>query len=93
MKTNKDVQAIMEFNGVIRNYLKMKRIELKVELGEEIKLNTTIFKPIEIIGELPSMYRVFNVEVKHNNGTLTYRQLHELHLIELVKRSQNNKQL
>jgi len=93
MKTNKDVQAIMEFNGVIRNYLKMKRIELKVELGEEIKLNTTIFKPIEIIVELPSMYRVFNVEVKHNNGTLTYRQLHELHLIELVKRSQNNKQL
>jgi hypothetical protein len=39
------------------------------------------------------MYRVFNVEVKHNNGALTYRQLHELHLIELRKRGQNNKQL
>ena len=36
MKTNKDVQAIMEFNGVIKNYLKMKRIELRVDLNEEI---------------------------------------------------------
>ena len=62
-------------------------------MNEEIKLNTTTFKPIEIIGELPSTYRVFNVEVKHNNGTVTYRQLHELHLIELRKRGQNNKQL
>ena len=93
MKTNKDVQAIMEFNGVIKNYLKMKRIESRVELNEEISINNTVFKAVKIIGELPNMYRVFNVEVKHNNGTLTYRQMHELHLIELRKRSQNTKQL
>ena len=87
MKTNKDVQAIMEFNRVIKNYLKMKRIELRVDLNEEIKLNTTIFKPIEIIGELPSMYRVYNVEVSHGNRVVKHRQLHELHLIALKKRS------
>ena len=90
MKTNKDVQAIMEFNGVIRNYIKMKRIELRVELNEEIKLHTRIFKPIEIIGELPSMYRVYNVEIKRDNGVVYYKQFHELHLIELKKRANEN---
>ena len=89
----KDVQTILEFNGIVRNYVKMKRIESRVELNEEIIVNNTVFKPVQIIGELPNMYRVFNVEVKHNNGTLTYRQMHELHLIELRKRSQNTKQL
>ena len=87
MKTNKDVQSIMEFNGVIRNYIKMKRIQLRVELNEEIKLHTRIFKPIEIIGELPSMYRIFNVEIKRDNGVVYYKQFHELHLIELKKRA------
>ena len=87
MKTNKDVQSIMEFNGVIRNYIKMKRIELRVELNEEIKLHTRIFKPIEIIGELPSMYRIYNVEIKRDNGVVYYKQFHELHLIELKKRA------
>ena len=89
----KDVQTILEFNGIVRNYVKMKRIESRVELNEEISINNTVFKAVKIIGELPNMYRVFNVEVKNNNGTLTYRQMHELHLIELRKRSQNTKQL
>ena len=37
----KDVQTILEFNGIVRNYVKMKRIESRVELNEEIIINNT----------------------------------------------------
>ena len=33
----KDIQTILEFNGIVRNYVKMNRIESRVELNEEIK--------------------------------------------------------
>lgn len=88
----KDMQCILEFNGVIRNYLKMKRIENRIELNEIIEINTTTFKPIKVIGELPNMYRVFDVECKynHNNSRIIIKQFHELHLIELKNRANEN---
>ena len=47
----KDVQTILEFNGIVMNYVKMKRIESRVELNEEIIVNNTVFKPVQIIGD------------------------------------------
>ena len=33
------------------------------------------------------MYRIYNVEIKRDNGVVYYKQFHELHLIELKKRA------
>jgi hypothetical protein len=86
----KDMQGILEFNGIVRNYLKMKRIENRIELNEEIKLRSRVFKPVKVILEKSNMYRIFEVEVTRNYGNIIYKQLHELHLIELKKRANEN---
>ena len=81
-----DLEAICEFNRIVKNYIKMNRIADKIELNEKIIINGSIFKPIKIIGELPNGYRVF--EVEHTSFMKTsFKQMHELHLIEIKKRS------
>ena len=81
-----DLEVICEFNRIVKNYIKMNRIADKIELNEKIIINGLIFNPIKIIGELPNGYRVF--EVEHTSFMKTsYKQMHELHLIEIKKRS------
>ena len=81
-----DLEAICEFNRIVKNYIKMNRIADKIELNEKIIINGLIFKPVKIIGELPNGYRVF--EVEHTSFMKTsFKQMHELHLIEIKKRS------
>ena len=72
-----------------KSSIKNNPIETKIELNETIRLGSTIFKPIEILGELPSGYRIYNIECKRDNGNIIYKQLHELHVIELNKRAIN----
>lgn len=81
-----DLEAICEFNRIVKNYIKMNRIVDRIELNEKIILNGLIFKPIKVIGELPNGYRVFEVEHTSFMKT-TFKQMHELHLIELRKRA------
>ena len=87
MGKQKDMQSVMEFNGIIRNYIKMKRIESKIELNEEIKLGSRIFKPIKVLLEKENLYRIFDVEITGSDGVVRHKEFHELHLIELKKKS------
>ena len=91
----KVTREVTRQNNVRAIYNIMKNLNVSFEVAidilgftknEKIILNGLIFKPIKVIGELPNGYRVFEVEHTSFMKT-TFKQMHELHLIELRKRA------